>query len=49
MERSLGKTRTDELAVMVDTFRPLMLTEQALRIDDGKYYQSWLSENEAVN
>lgn len=42
MERSLGKTETHELAVMVDTFRPLMLTEEALKIDDGKYYQSWL-------
>jgi len=42
MERSIGKTKTDELAVMVDTFRPLMITEQALKIDDGKYYRSWL-------
>jgi homogentisate 1,2-dioxygenase len=49
MERSLGKTRTDELAVMVDTFRPLMLTEEALKLDDGRYYQSWLSDNEAIN
>lgn len=43
MERSLGKTQTQELAVMVDTFRPLMLTEAAMKIDDGKYYQSWLA------
>lgn len=49
MERSIGKTRTDELAVMLDTFRPLMVTEQALRLDDGKYYRSWLSDDEAVN
>ncbi|AQG78035.1 homogentisate 1,2-dioxygenase [Spirosoma montaniterrae] len=42
MERSIGKTGTEEYAVMVDTFRPLMLTEQALKIDDGKYWQSWL-------
>ncbi len=49
MERSLGKTHTNELAVMVDTFRPLMLTEKALKLDDGKYYQSWLSDNEAIN
>lgn len=41
-ERSIGKTRTDELAVMIDTFKPLMLTEEALKIDDGKYYKSWL-------
>lgn len=42
MERSIGKTVTNELAVMVDTFRPLKLTQQALDIDDGKYFKSWL-------
>lgn len=42
MERSIGKTYTDELAVMVDTFRPLMITETAMGIDDGKYYKSWV-------
>ena len=42
MERSIGKTVTDELAVMVDTFKPLQVTEEALKIDDGKYYKSWL-------
>ena len=41
-ERSIGHTYTAELAVMIDTFRPLMLTEEALRIDDGIYYKSWL-------
>lgn len=44
MERSIGKTETQELAVMVDTFRPLMLTEAAMKIDDGKYYKSWLDK-----
>lgn len=42
MERSIGKKETKELAVMIDTFHPLMVTEAALRIDDGKYYRSWL-------
>ena len=42
MERSIGKTKTDELALMVDTFRPLKLTKQALGLDDGTYFQSWL-------
>lgn len=42
MERSIGKTETQELAVMIDTFRPLQLTENALKIDDGKYFQSWI-------
>ncbi|GAB3909063.1 homogentisate 1,2-dioxygenase [Larkinella knui] len=42
MERSIGKKETQEYAVMVDTFRPLMLTDAALRLDDGKYYKSWI-------
>ena len=41
-ERSIGKKETGELAVMIDTFKPLALTEAALRLDDGKYYRSWL-------
>ncbi len=41
-ERSIGKTETDELAVMIDTFKPLMVTQAAMDIDDGKYYKSWL-------
>ncbi|MFN5627702.1 MAG: homogentisate 1,2-dioxygenase, partial [Bacteroidota bacterium] len=32
-ERSIGKTKTDELAVMVDTFKPLMITEEAMKLD----------------
>ena len=44
MERSIGEKVTDELAVMVDTFKPLKVTEEALNIDDGKYYKSWLEE-----
>jgi homogentisate 1,2-dioxygenase len=41
-ERSIGQTKTEELAVMIDTFRPLSVTEEALKIDDGLYYKSWL-------
>ena len=41
MERSIGQKETQELAVMIDTFRPLMVTEEAMKIDDGKYYKSW--------
>lgn len=41
-ERSIGKKETGELAVMVDTFKPLMVTQEALNIDDGKYFKSWL-------
>jgi homogentisate 1,2-dioxygenase len=39
---SKDQTRTDELAVMVDTFRPLALTRQALDLDDPAYPLSWL-------
>lgn len=44
VERSIGQTKTDELAVMVDTFRPLMLTEEAMKIADESYHQSWLED-----
>ncbi|WP_010255702.1 homogentisate 1,2-dioxygenase [Myroides injenensis] len=42
VERSIGKEKTEELAVMVDTFKPLMLTEEAMKIADEQYYKSWL-------
>ena len=29
---------------MVDTFKPLMVTEDAMGIADETYYQSWLEE-----
>lgn len=41
-ERSIGQKETEELAVMIDTFKPLKITENALKLDDGKYYRSWL-------
>ena len=41
-EDSIGKTHTDELAVMVDTFRPLLVSKHALDVEDKDYYQSWL-------
>ena len=41
-ERSIGKVKTDELAVMVDTFKPLQITEEALKIADEDYFKSWL-------
>ncbi|MEM9936738.1 MAG: homogentisate 1,2-dioxygenase [Bacteroidota bacterium] len=44
-ERSIGKKETGELAVMIDTFRPLMITENAMKLDDGKYYKSWLAHD----
>ncbi len=40
-EGSIGKERTDELAVMIDTFRPLKLTTQAQCLEDKDYFSSW--------
>ena len=42
VEKSIGKTETKELAVMVDTFKPLLMTEAAYGIEMPDYYQSWL-------
>ncbi len=42
VEKSLGAERTDELAVMVDTFKPLKLGAEAEALDDPKYPFSWL-------
>jgi homogentisate 1,2-dioxygenase len=41
-EGSIGKEKTDEYAVMVDTFRPLRLTKYALPLEDEGYAYSWL-------
>jgi homogentisate 1,2-dioxygenase len=41
-EGSIGKKETLELAVMVDTFAPLKITEQALALDAGDYHKSWI-------
>jgi len=41
VEASLGQPRTEELAVMVDTFRPLRLTRAALALEDEQYPFSW--------
>jgi len=38
----IGQTDTEELAVMVDTFKPLQVTEEGLAITDGSYHKSWL-------
>ena len=42
VEASLGKTSTDEIAVMVDTFKPLHLAQAALDVEDETYYRSWV-------
>ncbi len=47
VEKSLGKTHTDELAVMVDTFRPMFPTKAAIEMDDPKYPDSWRADHHA--
>lgn len=42
VEKGIGAKSTNELAVMVDTFRPLSLTKQALTIEDKNYFKSWI-------
>jgi len=42
IEASLGAESFDELAVMVDTFRPLELGEGGTAVDDGAYAWSWI-------
>jgi homogentisate 1,2-dioxygenase len=45
VEKSIGAKETHELAVMVDTFRPLFLTEDALPFLDLNYPMSWSEDN----
>ena len=45
-EASIGKQETNELAVMVDTFKPLQLTEFAMQIDDANYPLSWIQDKQ---
>lgn len=42
IERSIGKKETIELAVMIDPFNPVLITEEAMKIDVKDYYKSWL-------
>ncbi|MGH2544369.1 MAG: homogentisate 1,2-dioxygenase [Ardenticatenaceae bacterium] len=44
-EGSIGKERTEETAVMVDTFRPLRITRYATELEDETYPYSWLPRN----
>lgn len=43
-EESIGKTRTGELAVMVDTFQPLIVATDALEAEDKDYARSWIEK-----
>lgn len=46
MERSIGVKETHEYAVMVDPFRPLQITEEALKVEDPSYKTSWLEDQD---
>src|SRR5690606_23309322 len=43
-EGSIGKKGTEELAVMIDTFKPLMLTQSARDSDDRTNNRSWVKD-----
>ena len=44
IERSIGKTATEELAVMIDPFRPVSLTKTAMEFAVEDYHLSWLEK-----
>ena len=44
IERSVGKKETGELAVMIDPFNPISITEEALKLEVDDYYKSWITE-----
>jgi homogentisate 1,2-dioxygenase len=43
-EASIGKPGTEELAVMMDTFRPLKVLQPATAVEDTNYMFSWLDD-----
>lgn len=45
IERSIGKKETNELAVMIDPFNPVMITDEAMAIEVKDYYKSWQQKN----
>lgn len=45
-EASIGATHTNELAVMMDSFRPLKVARQALSIEDPGYHRSWVEQQQ---
>ncbi len=42
IERSIGKKETGELAVMIDPFKPMSITEEALKLQVEDYHKSWI-------
>lgn len=48
IERSIGKKETGELAVMIDPFNPVKITEEALKLEVKEYYKSWMEQPQLV-
>jgi homogentisate 1,2-dioxygenase len=48
-EASIGAKETSELAVMMDSFRPLSVATVALPYEDPKYFRSWVEGREGFN
>ncbi len=46
-EASIGARATNELAVMMDSFRPLHVAKAALALEDPGYHRSWLEDTSA--
>ncbi len=44
IERSIGKKETKELAVMIDPFKPVSITETAIELEVEDYYLSWINQ-----
>lgn len=49
IEDSIGKKETTELAVMIDTFRPLRVVKQALAYEDSQYMYSWCADSQEAS
>jgi homogentisate 1,2-dioxygenase len=49
IERSIGKKETQELAVMIDPFKPLKITTEALKCEVKDYYKSWMTEEQLTH
>ena len=46
-EASIGAKETNELAVMMDSFRPLKVAKQAMAFEDPNYHKSWIDAQHA--
>ena len=46
-EASIGAKHTNELAVMMDSFKPLRVAKQAMAFEDVSYHKSWIDTQHA--